>query len=488
MKKRTAWRKVGIGIGAMLGVSAIPISYALWWAYTAKAQPTMNYAPAMRSLMASGPPTSVEARQKLNRILLRIDNMTRAELRSGGAKAGNLPSTDFEQLRFGDPRRPEAAMIHEAIASLRADGSIDALRSLAELPPPAFADPAEHGPPPDQVPLMTIAEDVYFYPIRDVSNLCVLMMRLSALDGDPDEVLVWLRAAINIVEGWASVPTVFNGIRSVWMLKRISSEITMLAREELLPDDHVRRAMSIIDERPRFVEISRIVEGERLAVLDLMDHCYAPGPIGGGWFLRSTGPDGMGHPLTPWRPLDAPRVRVDWTGNLWSMTMPTRRDGIGDLERYFDIVRREMALRPAQWSPDPDRYLETARDPTRFIRIYFGLARQRAWKMALATPTMMDGTRLALAIELFRRARHDLPRSLDELVPEFIESLPEDAFARDGVFTYCRLEPGGDALDRCFRLYSLGPNCDDDGGHGWMAARRDDISFDETREALRPAR
>ncbi len=63
---------------------------------------------------------------------------------------------------------------------------------------------------------------------------------------------------------------------------------------------------------------------------------------------------------------------------------------------------------------------------------------------------------VAIAVERYRRARHRLPATLDELVPEYARSLPSDPF--NGKELLYRHD------ERSYVVYSVGENGNDDGG------------------------
>jgi hypothetical protein len=71
-------------------------------------------------------------------------------------------------------------------------------------------------------------------------------------------------------------------------------------------------------------------------------------------------------------------------------------------------------------------------------------------------PSRVRLTKTALAIERFRLAREKLPEKLDELIPQFLSTIPDDPF--DGQpLRYHRLEKG-------YVIYSVGSDGEDNGG------------------------
>ncbi len=80
-------------------------------------------------------------------------------------------------------------------------------------------------------------------------------------------------------------------------------------------------------------------------------------------------------------------------------------------------------------------------------------------KMAVSSERVLqlrDAARVALALELKRRASGEFPASLQALVPDLLERIPADRFTGDPL---CYAIIGGRAT-----IYSRGPNLHDDGG------------------------
>jgi hypothetical protein len=74
-----------------------------------------------------------------------------------------------------------------------------------------------------------------------------------------------------------------------------------------------------------------------------------------------------------------------------------------------------------------------------------------------ATPFIVDrSSRIAIAVERFRRARGTLPSALEVLVPEYMSAIPADPFS--GRPLLYRVSP------QAYTVYSVGPNLKDDGG------------------------
>jgi hypothetical protein len=99
-----------------------------------------------------------------------------------------------------------------------------------------------------------------------------------------------------------------------------------------------------------------------------------------------------------------------------------------------------------------------------------------AWRNWLRTFVIMmaarDAAIIGLSCELYRSARGRYPSGLDELAPEFLETVPLDPFT--GKPFHYKLRDNG----RSFIVYSVGENLTDDGGVRDHKTGKDDIAWE----------
>ncbi len=76
----------------------------------------------------------------------------------------------------------------------------------------------------------------------------------------------------------------------------------------------------------------------------------------------------------------------------------------------------------------------------------------------------LDAVRVQIAIERFRLSEGRLPESLDELTPNFIDSVPRDVFAEGAQGFIYRVLSTPDEMGRAYHLYSVGHDGEDNGG------------------------
>ena len=123
-------------------------------------------------------------------------------------------------------------------------------------------------------------------------------------------------------------------------------------------------------------------------------------------------------------------ARVDGTGERFDVTrpLPSSAENLTGFQEYYYFLFR---IASPVYSGFEQRYLDVE--------------------------TQLDQTRVACALERFHLSRGMYPEVLAELVPAFLEAIPEDPFAR-APLKYQRTEHG------TYRFYSIGKNRIDDEG------------------------
>jgi hypothetical protein len=120
------------------------------------------------------------------------------------------------------------------------------------------------------------------------------------------------------------------------------------------------------------------------------------------------------------------------------------------MDRYICAARLPYAMRASAPSQPRDPYQDMS-NPSRYDIIggaWFLDARTRAEKLLLL---------FTLALRAHHLEHGHYPSTLAELAPSYLKKIPDDPFALKGPLRYKRT---GDK----YVLYSLGPDCKDDGG------------------------
>jgi len=140
-------------------------------------------------------------------------------------------------------------------------------------------------------------------------------------------------------------------------------------------------------------------------------------------------------------------------GNLFDKLRSLRyskRTIILNYSRYMDrmIANARLPYAAAPPAPPvPDDPVNDAICPV-FDRMQFSDARGSAQNVLLL---------VSLALRAYWLERGEYPASLADLAPSYLRKLPDDPFALKGTLRYKR-------TGRTYVLYSLGPDCRDDGG------------------------
>jgi hypothetical protein len=124
------------------------------------------------------------------------------------------------------------------------------------------------------------------------------------------------------------------------------------------------------------------------------------------------------------------------------------------IKRYIEITKLPPHQRK-KVSDDIKARLESYSNIHIFLHALISV-RSRIVTIEIRSIAGLRAARTGLAVERYRLAAGKLPRSLTELVPAYLESVPKDPF--DGnELRYKRLETG-------FVVYSIGEDLSDDGG------------------------
>ena len=150
-----------------------------------------------------------------------------------------------------------------------------------------------------------------------------------------------------------------------------------------------------------------------------------------------------------------------------------------DLATYLGFLSDALAVAPRPF-PERIRAMRELDLVRRFEAVPKMYRLTRGLMPNLAYITEQDGkhvarlraARAALAVERYRRTRGPLPETLSDLVPDFLDAVPQDPFDGEPL-RYKRLDVG-------YVVYSVGPNEADDGGRTGLE-EADDVPFTVAR-------
>jgi hypothetical protein len=209
----------------------------------------------------------------------------------------------------------------------------------------------------------------------------------------------------------------------------------------------LRRMLASLDKQASWPPFSYTLAGERLFVHDSVDKVYSD-------------PD-----RTPWQAIENLGGSYQEMPILVkSMGLPTRDQSIRAIDEIFDqamaiapLPPRDRVLAALRLEEDAGRRLKETRQ---LVAAIFLPNLGKAACVRTIAEAMIAGTRLTLAIELFRAQRATYPKGLGDLAPDIVRGLPPDPYSQRE-FRYRILMVDG---AQSFLLYSVGLDGKDDAG------------------------
>lgn len=286
-------------------------------------------------------------------------------------------------------------------------------------------------------------------------------MRVALMDGKPDQAVRSLRHGLAMARAVEGRGTLFASslANAIWTQMDAEVRIDILAGR--LSPETSAAMLAVLDEA-RLSSARNGLEGERFVALETIDLFFEQ--------MKSE----AARDEAQEKDVDRGRGRIA-TRQEQIRQANRMYDAIGELFSVDEVVRRhgraELAAVEALWgdvekSPryEPLRTLMPSVEPV--------IQSDRRMKM------LHEGTRLMLALEVFRGKVGRYPERLRELVPGVLEQLPVDPFAADAgrVFRYRALQPESTDRSTAYVLYSVGHDGEDNGGRARVGTRINAIS------------
>lgn len=299
--------------------------------------------------------------------------------------------------------------------------------------------------------------------------LLIASMKRAAFEGDADRFSTDLRAHRRIARLSAELPL------QRWWTRTWSAELFAALR-----DAFVDRNLRFSDSQLRSIQNALMLDSPGAIASDVLRAQQRDFNL----LLDGSFAGGVAQPQILWpywwttnsyeRTLLS-RLQLSWAGRpLLAAAFPTRSEAERRFSRSLARIERNEAMPPWErqkirlptWSPESeaaDGAVRSGVSPPPLVYVH-GHGRYFPNEQLLWRPNGVerdagrrDGVVVGIALELFRRANGDYPYTLDELVPEFLESVPVDIF--DGrPLRFMMAGPESPVV------YSVGTDRDDDGG------------------------
>lgn len=436
-----------------LVAAVVAVGYGLkevHWAYTAAPKPTVDYAAKMNAVVRSNwDSTSPSQPNRWPEFATLLADLKSSHERfaagrgpepEGWSKDETWP-TDYGAARAPKPgdsrdRIAARAAARDGLKALAAEGLLQRLDGVVEYTR-AFREIPEGDPAKSEGLMGVLLPELA--DARHAARVNSARMEFALEEGRTDEYQRALASLLATGDILSRQATLIDRLVGVAIHAMATSRVREHARDGRLDGPTLESALGLLTATERSLPSAGLqLQTERFFSMDVVQRCYEEGP--GGRFIPTAFDAFMRPNLAAMgtQPVPEPAHPLS---NLKAIVMPRR--GVAEArftKLWDDTVQWAELPRMARVGSalDPDTIL------ARFPQTDPGLPLISALMPALGKYVQstdqlrvdLAGTRLLLAVELFRTRHHRLPSALAELVPGELSELPRDAYAADGQFRY----------------------------------------------------
>lgn len=361
---------------------------------------------------------------------------------------GRPSPTDLDSVVRGDfeAGRLEAELAY--LADLREAGVFKALGDLSRYQ--RFTRP-ELDVEGDRSLIGSLAPDELAQ-ARRLGKVRRASMRVAAVSGDWAEFALAFNDLLTLARAASQEPSILGYLLASSFVTNACNELALTLGERQVPESVCGTLLTLLDERVRLAPVSQVFECERLMVYDLIQRTHTAG----GQVIMSR----LGNVDAPPGPSPAS------IENLKGIIQANREETKQLADEYFDALIEQAAMSRVERANHPfdfDRFMNFTLVPHKYDFLSRSLPiGERAITAADAHGSVVNATRLLLAIEVYQGRHGRAPESLAEAIDEWRVGQRSDPVGC-GPFGYVVREPNADD-SRTFLLYSVGADGEDNGG------------------------
>jgi hypothetical protein len=288
-------------------------------------------------------------------------------------------------------------------------------------------------------------------------NLCrvgIWSARLHVQQGRTDQALEDCLALARAGRHWQRSATFVEQLTGMSLSRNAHEEmLRMVARRELSAAELLDWQRKLAAAYPQGYPLAD-VRGEHLILLDVIQHLFTDRGFGGGHLVPSAAATLLEEEGGQPKESEKPIVRV-----TRSMLHVGREETVATVNRIFDP--QQSLLSPHE---KRTRQVPTVAEVLQSLPAHrYALVRvlapdiDRVTESGFRGKALHEATLTILALQRYRQERGSYPATLEKLKQaDYLDALPADPYS-DKPLSY-------KIADGSFVLYSLGPDCDDDGG------------------------
>lgn len=335
----------------------------------------------------------------------------------------------------------------ELLARLRSDGVMDAMekvvqprRAVRPIPRTKFADVL--------LPELSLA--------RRMRRIDHARMMLALADGDIAEFVRAMEESLALVRVMGSQATEIDRLVSISNASSVMDDIRRVIADGRLSAAGLRGVHRAIERQLPMAPPDVSIEGERLGMLDFLEWTHSES----GRAIPSTLRD-MSAVLS-----DGPRApfSLGALGNVAAIGMASKRDSTHAVDEYFRLLKDEQRTRARDRTKPSasEQFRESLPASYAILRMILP-THAGIFGSESIHRTEFAATRAMVALERYRQAVGMYPALLQQLVPRYLDELPQDQYG-EGELVYVLRDPRGATASQAYLLYSVGNDRVDNAG------------------------
>lgn len=295
---------------------------------------------------------------------------------------------------------------------------------------------------------------------RQMAKARVAAMRVAAENGDMEELVRAWTHTIRLAHAMSYDPVFISHLVGIAIMNLGCQELERLLVEFDLDEETCRELQAVLSENPVLAPMAAVLERERISQYDIIQHTHSDDGNGDGILLVGRLEEYAGLMSTPGLSPGGSHPIYNVAGLL----LPSRAETTRTVDEFFDLCEEQAGMprvERSNQSANPDAYVEQLPRLQLLLRMTLPALSRAVINHDLGM-SVLEATRVQLAIEAFEVRNGRLPSTLDDLSPDFLDQVPIDAVSCQP-FVYVQRQPTADDPRR-FWLYSIGVDGVDDGG------------------------
>ncbi len=292
---------------------------------------------------------------------------------------------------------------------------------------------------------------------RAMTRIGAARMYIAHEARDETELVAAVRDSLAVSQPLAYQSTILDRLYLIASRQFLLGELRRELVDAPTSADSTRSLLALVDRYSVYPPLDLALTGERLACLDTIARSYTDDGAGGGNLIIAEYDKLRSKPFLSKLPTDDLERSLRLLGAFMKLGVPRKRDSIASCNSVFESANAWLKLAPAERAKsrsNPNSWDDNLREKREWV---VGACMPDFRKIARSIDCdkiNIDGTRLMLAIELFKAESGEYPATLTDLAPAYLPAIPSDPFTAKP-YIYRRLKPGEDPTPDQYRPYLL---------------------------------